>query len=198
MLLLEHSFKASHSCARINIKKKTFPQISVRFNRQENTAKMPFKKVTHVIFDVDGLLLGKYIFLKFFSPHPIPESESAYDKIVVEMIKPYGKIYTNEVKIKTLGVPEPDTAAILIKELQLPLSASEFLEIYQSKVKHFLQNPPLMPGIPNSDPQKNYKKLFRRKTARRAPPQPQSSSSRRHFFSPASNGNQNEKSSRPV
>jgi pseudouridine-5'-monophosphatase len=94
--------------------------------------KMSFKKVTHVIFDMDGLLI---------------ESESAYDKVINEMAQPFGKTYTKDIRIKILGTPEIDTAKIAIREMQLPYTVDKFLEIYRGKVKAELQHPPLMPGI---------------------------------------------------
>lgn len=93
--------------------------------------KMSFKKVTHVIFDMDGLLI---------------ESESAYDKVINEMAQPFGKTYTKDIRIKILGTPEIDTAKIAIREMQLPYTVDKFLEIYRGKVKAELQHPPLMPG----------------------------------------------------
>lgn len=64
-----------------------------------------------------------------------------------EIAKPFGKIFTKDVRIKILGTPEPDTARIAIKEMDLPLSIEEFLTIYRAKVKEVLQHPPLMPGM---------------------------------------------------
>ncbi|KAJ3665015.1 hypothetical protein Zmor_000536 [Zophobas morio] len=92
---------------------------------------MPFKKVSHVIFDMDGLII---------------ESESAYDRVVSEIGAPFGSPYTTDIKIKILGTPEPDTAKIAIQEMGLPYTVDEFLEIYRAKVKEQLQHPPLMPG----------------------------------------------------
>ncbi|XP_044259522.1 pseudouridine-5'-phosphatase-like [Tribolium madens] len=92
---------------------------------------MAFKKVTHVIFDMDGLLI---------------ESESAYDKVISEIAEAFGKQYTKDIKIKILGTPEPDTARIAVTEMGLPYTIDQFLEIYRSKVRQELQNPPLMPG----------------------------------------------------
>ncbi|KAJ8918909.1 hypothetical protein NQ315_016811 [Exocentrus adspersus] len=92
---------------------------------------MQFKKVTHVIFDMDGLLI---------------ESESVYDKIINDIAAMFGREYTKEVRLKILGTPEKDTARIAVTELKLPLSPEEFLKIYKEKVNKELQNPVLMPG----------------------------------------------------
>ncbi|XP_050308942.1 pseudouridine-5'-phosphatase-like [Anthonomus grandis grandis] len=92
---------------------------------------MHFKPVTHVIFDMDGLII---------------ESESIYKKILQQIAKEYGKKYTEEIEGKVLGTTEKDTAKIFLHDLDIPLSVDEFLDIYHKKVKEQLQNPSLMPG----------------------------------------------------
>ncbi|XP_045471895.1 pseudouridine-5'-phosphatase-like [Harmonia axyridis] len=92
---------------------------------------MTFQKVTHVIFDMDGLLI---------------ESESVYNKIICEIAADYGKVYDLKTKLKILGTPEPDTARIAIEEMNLPLTCEEFLKIYRKRVDEELTNPVLMPG----------------------------------------------------
>uniref|UniRef100_V5G133 pseudouridine 5'-phosphatase n=1 Tax=Anoplophora glabripennis TaxID=217634 RepID=V5G133_ANOGL len=93
--------------------------------------KMLFKKVTHVMFDMDGLLI---------------ESESVYNKIMNDIAAVYGKEYTRDVRVKVLGTPEKDTARIAVTEMGLPISPEEFLIVYREKVYKELQNPVLMPG----------------------------------------------------
>ncbi|KAJ8974886.1 hypothetical protein NQ317_011732 [Molorchus minor] len=92
---------------------------------------MKFKRITHVIFDMDGLLL---------------ESESIYDKIIGDIAGRFGKEYTSDIKLKILGTPEKDTARLAVSEMQLPISPEEFLVDYKERVKKELQNPELMPG----------------------------------------------------
>ncbi|KAG5874892.1 hypothetical protein JTB14_024318 [Gonioctena quinquepunctata] len=92
---------------------------------------MTYKKVTHVIFDLDGLLI---------------ESESVYAEIANEIANEFGKEYTRELKMKVMGTPEPETARLIVTGLQLPLSPEEFLVKYEAKVREKLQNPKLMPG----------------------------------------------------
>ncbi|CAH1112929.1 unnamed protein product [Psylliodes chrysocephalus] len=93
---------------------------------------MQFKKVTHVIFDMDGLLI---------------ESESFYDKIINDIVMVYGKEYNDDCKVKVLGTPEQDTAKIVVEELGLPITPQEFLTIYKKKQMTELTNPPLLPGV---------------------------------------------------
>lgn len=93
---------------------------------------MQFKKVSHVIFDMDGLIL---------------ESESAYERILNSIAKLYGKEYTHDVKLKILGTPELDTAKIFLSELDIPLSVEQFIEEYHKRIAEELQNPAFMPGV---------------------------------------------------
>lgn len=92
---------------------------------------MSYKNVTHVIFDMDGLLI---------------ETESVYNKVVNEIASKYGKKHTTQIRMLTLGTPETDTANILIRELGLPLTIDEFLQVYNEKANKELENPSLMPG----------------------------------------------------
>ncbi|KAK9888471.1 hypothetical protein WA026_000720 [Henosepilachna vigintioctopunctata] len=92
---------------------------------------MSLQKITHVIFDMDGLLI---------------ESESIYNRILTEITAEYGKIFDLNIRLKILGTPEPDTARILIEELKLPLTIDEFLKVYRARTAEQLTNPQLMPG----------------------------------------------------
>ncbi|CAH1155230.1 unnamed protein product [Phaedon cochleariae] len=95
---------------------------------------MIYEKVTHILFDLDGLLI---------------ESEAIYEKIARDIAKEFGKKYTKDVKIKVMGTPEPETARIIIQELELPLTPEEFLAKYEVKVREDLKSPKLMPGAEN-------------------------------------------------
>lgn len=46
-------------------------------------------QITHIIFDLDGLLL---------------DSETIYTEVNAELMKSYGKEYTMELKMKTMGM----------------------------------------------------------------------------------------------
>ncbi|GJQ68874.1 hypothetical protein Trydic_g6070 [Trypoxylus dichotomus] len=92
---------------------------------------MTFKKVTHVLFDLDGLII---------------DSEKGLDRIISDIARLFGKEYTWQARMKILGTPEKDTAKIAIKELGLPITVDEFIEIYREKVAKELKHPPLLPG----------------------------------------------------
>jgi len=92
---------------------------------------MTFKPVTHVIFDLDGLLL---------------DSEGGYDKIIDDIAKLYGKRYTLDVRMKILGTPEPETIRLAVQLLDLPISIEEFGVQYKSRVISELANVPMFEG----------------------------------------------------
>ncbi|XP_060517232.1 probable pseudouridine-5'-phosphatase [Cylas formicarius] len=93
---------------------------------------MIFNKVTHCIFDMDGLLI---------------DSESVYDQIIGSIAEQFGKDFTLEVKLKMLGLTERDTAIVAIREMDLPVTNEEFLKIYREKVRQGQLHPKLMPGV---------------------------------------------------
>ncbi|KAL4707150.1 hypothetical protein ACJJTC_018885 [Scirpophaga incertulas] len=70
-----------------------------------------YKKVTHCIFDMDGLLL---------------DTEFVYKKMVTQLCAKYGHQYTNELMMKVLGGTEQRLSEILCKELNLPVTPKEF------------------------------------------------------------------------
>ncbi|XP_030757902.1 pseudouridine-5'-phosphatase-like [Sitophilus oryzae] len=92
---------------------------------------MKFRKVTHVIFDMDGTIL---------------ETESIYQRILGGIANDWGQEYSHEIQLKILGTPEQDTAKIFLKELQIPLSTEEFLDVYHKRMHEELQHPTFMPG----------------------------------------------------
>ncbi|KAF5307263.1 hypothetical protein FQR65_LT06979 [Abscondita terminalis] len=116
---------------------------------------MAFKKVTHVIFDMDGLLI---------------DSETIYDVIISGIARKYGKEYTNDVRMTLLGTPEPVTAQLAVKGMELPITPEQFLKEYTESSHIHLANPDLFDGIKISGyviferigcPQtQNYKELF--------------------------------------
>jgi HAD superfamily hydrolase (TIGR01509 family) len=71
-----------------------------------------FKSITHVIYDMDGLLL---------------DTESLHEQVNGEVARRYGKIFNSEVKMAIAGRPTLDSAKILVELLQLPLTAEEYL-----------------------------------------------------------------------
>ncbi|GJQ85640.1 hypothetical protein Trydic_g20189 [Trypoxylus dichotomus] len=101
-------------------------------NRAVRSTKPAFKRVTHLIFDMDGLLL---------------DTECIYTKVIANIAKRCGKVYTSEVRLKLLGTKEADTSKIAVREMQLPMTWEEFRHEFASNSKILLKKCPLMPGV---------------------------------------------------
>ncbi|KAH8036377.1 hypothetical protein HPB51_000159 [Rhipicephalus microplus] len=93
-----------------------------------------FKLVTHVIFDLDGVVLDK-----------------VYTAAVEEVAGRYGKTCTWELKKRVMGMPDVDVARIVIDTLGLLISQDYYLcELYRL-YKNLLPNSKVMPGVPLSN-----------------------------------------------
>lgn len=68
--------------------------------------------ITHVIYDMDGLLL---------------DTESLNERVNGEIVQRYGKTFTTEIKIAIAGTTATDSAKTIIDTLKLPLSIEEYL-----------------------------------------------------------------------
>ncbi|KAI8852497.1 HAD-like domain-containing protein [Chytridium lagenaria] len=68
--------------------------------------------ISHVLFDMDGLLL---------------DTERIYTQVTQTILDPYGKTFTWELKSQMMGLKETDAAAIFVREAQIPMTAEEYL-----------------------------------------------------------------------
>ncbi|XP_026805803.1 pseudouridine-5'-phosphatase-like [Rhopalosiphum maidis] len=89
-----------------------------------------FKSVTHVIFDLDGTLLGNRIHKKTFT----------------KIAKDHGKEFPDDLRIQILGKQEMDVAIMIINTLQLNLTPEELLQQARIEEEKELQNVQLMNG----------------------------------------------------
>ncbi|XP_054269481.1 probable pseudouridine-5'-phosphatase [Macrosteles quadrilineatus] len=87
--------------------------------------------VSHVIFDLDGLLL---------------DTETIYKEGVVKILAKFGKSYSDDLRLKAMGTKEQEFLKILHEELELPLSLEEFSKEYLSHFTVALANAELKPG----------------------------------------------------
>jgi pseudouridine-5'-monophosphatase len=100
-------------------------------NRVSCAAKLAFKKVTHVIFDLDGLLL---------------DTETIYKRVFSDIAKSHGKVYTPEIRAKVIGRVEEESAKVAVTEMNLPMSPEKFLQQYKSMAEQSLADVRVMPG----------------------------------------------------
>ncbi|XP_021960693.1 pseudouridine-5'-phosphatase [Folsomia candida] len=90
-----------------------------------------FHPITHVIFDMDGLLL---------------DTEPKYEKAISTICENFGSKYTLEAKLGALGRTATDAANAVITKCNLPISCEEFLDLMESQYPSVFQHVDMMPG----------------------------------------------------
>lgn len=88
-------------------------------------------KITHLIFDFDGLLL---------------DTEPIYCRVNEIIAERYGKVFTADIHRKIMGRQAIDCAQILVKVLDLPLTPEEHLQARNELIFDMLPNAKPMPG----------------------------------------------------
>ena len=91
----------------------------------------PCVPATHVIFDVDGLLLN---------------TEVLYTKTTDRVVGQFGKKFTWEMKLSQMGMKGSEAAARIIKQLELPLTVDEYLQQSAHIWQELFPSAELMPG----------------------------------------------------
>ncbi|XP_017116753.1 probable pseudouridine-5'-phosphatase isoform X1 [Drosophila elegans] len=89
------------------------------------------RKVTHCIFDMDGLLL---------------DTERIYEEVTRQIAASFGRPYPEAVRFRVMGTTEQRSAEIAITECQLPISRTDFLKRYTKMCHERLHNVPLLEG----------------------------------------------------
>jgi len=87
--------------------------------------------VTHVIFDMDGLLIN---------------TEDLYTKALSTFCRKYGKEFTMEIKMKQMGRKTEESARVLIDALNLPCTIEEYKRDLRAYQRECFSEAELLPG----------------------------------------------------
>lgn len=101
---------------------------SLKRNLSTRTA---FKPVSHVIFDLDGLLL---------------DTEHIYESSCQEILQSFVLPYPHETRMKVLGTTEQTTASIIISDMALSITVEQFLERQHEICRRKFKNLNLLTG----------------------------------------------------
>lgn len=116
-----------------------------------------FKSITHVIYDMDGLLL---------------DTESLHERVNQEIAQRYNKTFSTEAKMAIAGRPTLDSVKILVDILQLPVTPEEYLLERNKLLYPLYETAKTLPGTVE---------LIEHLSAHQVPQAIASSSSRHHF-----------------
>ncbi|VAH69493.1 unnamed protein product [Triticum turgidum subsp. durum] len=119
-------------------------------------APAPRATVSHVIFDMDGLLLGTR------SPLPLPpppsilgirtgssDTEGFYTEVQEKILARYGKVFDWSLKAKMMGKKAAESARIFVDECGLAglLTPEQFLEEREGMLQELFPSCAVLPGV---------------------------------------------------
>jgi pseudouridine 5'-phosphatase len=88
-------------------------------------------RITHVIYDMDGLLL---------------DTEPFYTAATQAIVHRYGKTFDWSVKSRMIGRKAADSAKVLVDSLDLPITPAEYLEMREEKLDELFPQAEPKPG----------------------------------------------------
>lgn len=92
---------------------------------------MKISKVSHIIFDLDGLLV---------------DSEPLYEQAFAEVISNHGSKLTQELRLKFLGTSERKSCEIVVETLKLPCTVEDFENQFVAAFHRIASQAELLPG----------------------------------------------------
>jgi pseudouridine-5'-monophosphatase len=88
-------------------------------------------KITHLIYDMDGVLL---------------DTEPFYTQAIQEIVQKYGHDFDWSIKAKMLGRDSMDSARLLVKTLDLPITPEDYLAHREQKLQQLFPTAQPLPG----------------------------------------------------
>jgi HAD superfamily hydrolase (TIGR01509 family) len=92
---------------------------------------MTFRSITHVIYDLDGLLLN---------------TEPFYTRVTQQIVQRFGKTFDWSLKAQMIGKHARESAQILVDGLELPITAEEYLIEREQLLRELFPSSEPMPG----------------------------------------------------
>ncbi|KAF5275567.1 hypothetical protein FQA39_LY06679 [Lamprigera yunnana] len=96
-----------------------------------STVTKTFNKVTHVIFDLDGLLL---------------DTESIYTEATNNVVRQFGKQFTWDIKCQIMGLTGEEAAKQIVKLLDLPITWEEYYRLAHEQYRLLMPHAKFMSG----------------------------------------------------
>ncbi|EDV57341.1 probable pseudouridine-5'-phosphatase [Drosophila erecta] len=100
--------------------------------RKASSRRCFFQPVTHCIFELDGLLI---------------DSERLRTESVQNILEPYGHTYSFDLKMRCMGKPDSEQAALIVNTFNLPFSLTEFESQQELQCRGKMGSIRLMPGV---------------------------------------------------
>lgn len=74
------------------------------------------------------------------------DTENIHKQSVIEVASKFGKTYDLDLRYRVLGAPELDGAKMVVKELKLPISVEEYINMVRAFENKVLSEVDILPG----------------------------------------------------